>query len=132
MPKTDLVACFYWGQDSQNDEPMQVLTRAEVRQLKKDNKGYFIDHGVNFRLCQEIPVTVTGRPLGEDPSTSSNACISFSEMQANVGIVPDNVKRPDQVIEMAQTKVRWYERIRSYPELAYGRWPSQIGVEATA
>jgi hypothetical protein len=54
-------------------------------------------------------------------------------MQANVGIVDDSVKNPRAVVYMAQEKVRWYQRIRSYPTLAVGAWrPAQIQISVVA
>lgn len=123
MPKTDLVPCFYWGQDSQNDEPAKTMLRSEVRELKKQNRGFFVNHGNAFLLSEETPYSYPqpGCDLLES-SGPSEPCISFAEMQANVGIVRDGVKNERGLIYMARTKVLWYPHITTFPELASGRW----------
>jgi hypothetical protein len=57
---------------------------------------------------------------------TSVSCISDVEMQANVGIVRDGMKNERGFVKMAQAKVRWYPFIRTYPELASGRWGIQV------
>jgi len=110
MPKTDLVACFYWEQDSQLDKPAKTLSRAEVRELKKQGLGFFIDHGTNFRLCDPTPLDISN-PEFDAVNGKSDPCISDQEMLANVGIVRDGLRNERGLIQMAQKKVRWYPHV---------------------
>jgi hypothetical protein len=131
--KTDSVPCFYREQDDAWEIPKEILTRAEAREKKNQKLGKFENNGQTFRLFESRPVAIPVYREDEDPANetgSSQPCISFEEMQANVGIVRECVRNERGLIQMAQAKVRWYPRIRSYPELASGRWA--IGIEASA
>lgn len=127
MPKTDLVPCFYKEQDDTWEQPAVILTRAECHEQKHLRLGKFENHGCTFRLAASRPIL---KQIYRDDdgsefeigAGSSEPCISFSEMQANVGIVRDGVRNERGLIYMAQAKVRWYPFIRAYPELASGRW----------
>lgn len=48
MAATDLVPCFYTGQDYRWEKPAKVLLRSEVRELKKAKIGYFVENGKIF------------------------------------------------------------------------------------
>jgi len=53
MAATDLVPCFYTGQDYRIERPADVLTRAEVRELKAQKRGMFIESGKIFLFSEK-------------------------------------------------------------------------------
>lgn len=56
MAATDLVPCFYTGQDYRFDKPAEVRTRAEVRQWKKQRLGKFVGNGKYFLFFKALIV----------------------------------------------------------------------------
>lgn len=68
MAATDLVPCFYTGQDYRWERPAKVLTRADVRQLKTIKIGKFVESGKVFiffkRLTHEEAIGFWDGPLG--------------------------------------------------------------------
>lgn len=46
--KTDLVPCFYMGQNFRVDEPAERTARAIVREYKAKGRGKFVDSGRAF------------------------------------------------------------------------------------
>ena len=48
MAATDLVPCFYTGQNYRVEKPAEVRTRAEVREFKAQKLGKFIENGRLF------------------------------------------------------------------------------------
>lgn len=129
MPHNDPVPCFFREQDDTWERPGKgVLTRAQCREMKTLGLGKFENHGRTFRLFEAalnrepiFPNDDFTRPSSAD----SDCCISFAEMQANVGIVDDGVRNPRGLIAAAQEKVRWYQHVTTYPDLARGSWQAQ-------
>jgi hypothetical protein len=54
MASTDLVPCFYTGQNYRVEPPAQVLKRSEVRELKKQKIGKFIENGRLFLFFKAL------------------------------------------------------------------------------
>lgn len=54
MAATDLVPCFYTGQNYRCEKPIKVHTRAEVREFKKMKLGEFVEHGKLFLFFQKV------------------------------------------------------------------------------
>ncbi|HEX3941602.1 MAG TPA: hypothetical protein VHX11_08990 [Acidobacteriaceae bacterium] len=54
MAATDLVPCFYTGQNYHLERPAKVHTRAEVRTFKEKKLGKFIEHGKIFLFFQIV------------------------------------------------------------------------------
>ena len=54
MPATDLVPCFYTGQDSRWESPAEFRARAELHKLKKQKLGRFDQNGKIFLFFQKI------------------------------------------------------------------------------
>src|SRR5712691_728707 len=84
MSKIDLVPCFYREQDFTWEQPAKILTRAEVRELKRQRIGKFMNHGRAFRLFQSVPATQRNFSpfrITRPSSLNPDCCISFAEMQ---------------------------------------------------
>jgi hypothetical protein len=54
MAATDLVPCFYTGQDFRWERPAELRTRAELHGLKKEKLGRFDQNGRIFIFFQKI------------------------------------------------------------------------------
>lgn len=54
MAATDLVPCFYTGQNCDCDPPARIHTRAEVRQFKEAKLGKFVSSGKFFMFFQMV------------------------------------------------------------------------------
>ena len=67
MAATDLVPCFYTGQDYRWERPAKIKTRAEVRDYKKWKLGEFRESGKVFLFFQRVKEDLVGfwdGPLG--------------------------------------------------------------------
>jgi hypothetical protein len=67
MAATDLVPCFYTGQDYRLERPVEVRTRAEVRELKAKKLGKFVDNGKLFLFFKTVAIRLNrflDGPLG--------------------------------------------------------------------
>jgi hypothetical protein len=67
MAATDLVPCFYTGQDYRVEKPAEVRTRAEVREWKKQKLGKFVGNGKFFLFFKSLMVKLAqfwDGPLG--------------------------------------------------------------------
>lgn len=67
MAATDLVPCFYTGQDYRSEKPAELRTRAEVRAWKKQKLGKFVEHGRYFLFFKTLMVKLArfwDGPLG--------------------------------------------------------------------
>lgn len=67
MAATDLVPCFYTGQDYRCEKPAELRTRAEVRAWKKQKLGKFVEHGRYFLFFKTLMVKLArfwDGPLG--------------------------------------------------------------------
>jgi hypothetical protein len=54
MPATDLVPCFYTGQDFRWEQPAEFRTRAELHRIKKFKVGRFDQNGSIFLFFKAI------------------------------------------------------------------------------
>jgi hypothetical protein len=54
MAATDLVPCYYTGQNYRWEKPAKVLPRSEVRRLKECKLGQFIENGKIFLFFKAI------------------------------------------------------------------------------
>lgn len=54
MAATDLVPCFYTGQNYRVEKPAELRVRSEVRELKKRNLGTFVHNGTLFLFSRAI------------------------------------------------------------------------------
>jgi hypothetical protein len=64
VPKTDLVPAYYPG--SAQDGPADlILLRSEARQLKAQDKGYFVSHGTAFQLLGAKPLPPVSTNFGQ-------------------------------------------------------------------
>jgi len=128
MPKNDVVPCFYKGQDTSWERPTRILPRSEVRELKRQKIGRFINNGSAFLFFRTAPATqraFTPYRVTRRSSQDSPCAISFEEMQANVGIVDDGIRHPGAFIAMSQEKVLLYPHIfDDQAPVAHGSWPS--------
>jgi hypothetical protein len=59
--KTDLVPCFYTGQNFRWERPVAFRVRAELHQLKKEKLGRFDQHGAIFLFFQKVVEHVVER-----------------------------------------------------------------------
>lgn len=68
MPATDLVPCFYTGQDYRKEPPAESHPREDVRYFKKLKLGRFIESGKFFlfhaRQIKEVIARLWDGPLG--------------------------------------------------------------------
>jgi hypothetical protein len=67
MAATDLVPCFFTGQDYRWERPAKIHTRAEVREFKKLKLGKFIENGklfLFFRAIEQAVKLLWDGPLG--------------------------------------------------------------------
>ena len=74
MPATDLVPCFYTGQDFRWETPAEFRMRAELHKLKKQGLGRFDQKGKIFRFAQKIEQRVSRLWTG---SPSANNLLHF-------------------------------------------------------
>lgn len=112
----ELVPVYYQNQDDAGG-PYQIITRAEARILKQEDKGRFICNGTKFRLHQYTPII----PLKQDrqrPTVNSCCGISKDEMLANAEVC-------DSDLEIIKGK----QKVKAYPHtydkqaiLAHGYW----------
>jgi hypothetical protein len=68
MPATDLVPCFYKGQNFRWEQPVEFRTRAELHRIKKLKVGRFDQNGKIFLFRQAVGNTAK-RPL-DSPATA--------------------------------------------------------------
>ena len=108
--RTDAVPVFYLNQDHSCEKPIQIVSRAEARQMKKSGVGWFCSNGKVFQLAERIPVVVEPERITSTWTETSGA-ICKSEMLANAGIVDPRVRNPREVIRRARAKVRLYPSI---------------------
>lgn len=67
MPASDPVPCFYTGQDYRWERPAEIRTRAEVRELKKQKLGKFVENGkifLFFKALKEVMQNFFDGPMG--------------------------------------------------------------------
>ena len=68
MPATDLVPCFYTGQDYRWEKPAEMRLRSEVRDFKTRGLGKFVENGRVFLFSQKIVLFLAehwnGKPGG--------------------------------------------------------------------
>src|SRR5580658_2511457 len=67
MAATDLVPCFYTGQDYRWENPAEMHIRSQVREWKKAKRGTFADSGkifVFFKRIEKVVLKVWDGPLG--------------------------------------------------------------------
>ncbi len=67
MPATDLVPCFYTGQDFRWEKPAEFRVRAELHRLKKAKLGRFDQNGrifLFFKAVKEALQRLWDGPLG--------------------------------------------------------------------
>jgi len=67
MAATDLVPCFYTGQNYRLEKPAEVRLRSEVREFKKLKVGRFVENGtlfLFFRVRTKRVERVWDGPLG--------------------------------------------------------------------
>lgn len=54
MAATDLVFCFYTGQDYRVEKPAEVHVRSQVREFKEKGLGKFVDNGRVFLFSKAV------------------------------------------------------------------------------
>ena len=54
MATTDLVPCFYTGQNYRIEKPAQIRTRGEVREYKRQKLGEFKENGKIFLFFKRV------------------------------------------------------------------------------
>jgi len=64
MPSTNLVPCFYTGQDYRRERPAAVHTRQETRKFKLQHLGKFIENGKIFLFFKQLAKKLWDGPLG--------------------------------------------------------------------
>ena len=67
MAASDLVPCFYKGQNYRVEKPAELRLRSEVREFKKQKLGKFVENGTRFlffRARAKRVVAVFDGPLG--------------------------------------------------------------------
>jgi hypothetical protein len=84
-PSKDL-PLFYLDQN-QSGSTVYEVTRVQAAAMKEAGRGRFINRGKAFQLSEASPVRLN---FICSLSTDSTASISPSEMEANVGITPNN------------------------------------------
>lgn len=80
------IPLFYVDQNQSSPTPYQV-TKEQALAMQAAGRGQFINHKKAFQLCERSPVRLN---FTCSASTDSTASISLSEMEANVGITPNN------------------------------------------
>lgn len=63
MPSTNQIPVYLEGDSVGFAAPLRVLNRAELRQLKKEGKGYFVSHGHAFVLYRAAAAETELREL---------------------------------------------------------------------
>jgi hypothetical protein len=67
MAATDLVPCFYTGQNYRVEKPAELRLRSEVREFKNQKLGKFIENGTRFlyfRALTKRVVRLWDGPIG--------------------------------------------------------------------
>jgi hypothetical protein len=66
MAATDLVPCFYTGQNYRAEKPAEILVRSKVREFKKLKLGKFVDNGTKFLFshCRIKKAAYSEGPIG--------------------------------------------------------------------
>jgi hypothetical protein len=67
MAATDLVPCFYTGQNYRVEKPAELRPRSEVREFKNQKLGKFIENGTHFlffRAMTKRVVRLWDGPIG--------------------------------------------------------------------
>ena len=64
MASTDLVPCFYTGQDYRCELPAEIRTRGEVREFKARGLGRFVDSGKVFLFFKQLAKKLWDGPVG--------------------------------------------------------------------
>ena len=67
MASSDLVPCFYTGQNYRVEKPAEFRLRSEVRELKKKKLGKFVENGTLFLFSRAMKKSVArfwDGPLG--------------------------------------------------------------------
>lgn len=80
------VPLFYIDQN-QSGSTVYEVTGAQAVAMRNAGRGRFINRGKAFQLCEMAPLR---QDFICSMSTQSTASISPSEMEANVGITPNN------------------------------------------
>jgi hypothetical protein len=107
------------------------VTAAQAEAMKEAGRGRYINRGRAFQLCEAAPVSPRFTP---SQSGESDASISMTEMEANVGIAGDlkdwreEAPAPRHIVERAQKKIRAIGRhdegtFDDKAPLAFGAWP---------
>lgn len=68
MPPTDLVPCFYTGQNRYVEPPVRLERRDRLHASKKIGSGRFVDNGKHFQFIRRIEtaITYTGPPSAKN------------------------------------------------------------------
>ena len=112
MAKTDEVPVFYRDQDEVCERPAKIWLRSECREHNKVS-GRFFNNGKAFRLFSPSPkiYAVSASSLRPQNVVPAASTISFSELQANVGIAGpkgDSSPAPRHLVRNAQAKIKAY------------------------
>ncbi len=83
MPSTDLVPCFYQGQNYRVEPPAEIRTRAETRKFKAQMLGKFIENGKIFLFFKVLAKKLWDGPLG------IGNLLPFGDRRSNPLIPPD-------------------------------------------
>jgi hypothetical protein len=130
-PAPESVPLFYVDQNQSGSTPYEV-TGAQAVAMRNAGRGRFINRGKAFQLCEMAPLR---QQFFCSMSTESTASISPSEMEANVGITPNNGSPNEpalrHIVIRAQQKVHAIGRrlvgsVDSKAPLAFGA-PSWAG-----
>lgn len=103
---SDAVPLFYLDQNQSGSTPYEV-THVQAGAMKDAGRGRFINRGKAFQLAERAPIRLN---FVCSVSTDSTASISPSEMEANVGITPNNGSPNEpalrHIVVRAQQKIR--------------------------
>jgi hypothetical protein len=67
MPLTDLVPCFYTGQNYRVEQPVELRARADVHEFKRQKLGKFVENGRLFLFVKKLERKIASAcdgPLG--------------------------------------------------------------------
>ncbi|HET9320385.1 MAG TPA: hypothetical protein VFO27_11435 [Bryobacteraceae bacterium] len=131
MAATDLVPCFYTGQNYRTEKPAEVRVRSEVRELKKRKLGKFVANGTLFLFSRAIVkkmVAPYDGPLGVGNVVPFARLHNYGDrlhyeipMAGDIGLRRHNLFRRTNehgVSELRTRIIRVSARSRSYPAAA--------------
>ena len=110
MASSDVVRCFYTGQDSRCTKPVMLVSRNEAREFKLQGRGRFDDNGKIFRFSQMVRKVLWDGPFG------IGNVLPFTRVQNKLR-APDSINYPIPCVG-AHSRMLQVRLVNYVPELA--------------